>query len=189
MEPFISTPSLPAPPNPAKKLSGMLITSAQGQLITRKVNARYTHISQPPGMPIMRFITGGSMARANALQHTAGVYARANLDMKFSERDLCELEFSISSSILDTVDSPKALVVRTFSTPVRLMQPLIISSPAFTSRGRLSPVRAAVSREESPSMTSPSIGTFSPGCTTITLPTGIWSGSTCSREPSLSILA
>ena len=58
---------MPAPPNPAKKLSGMLITSAQGQLITRKVNARYTHISQPPGMPIMRFIMGGSMARANAL--------------------------------------------------------------------------------------------------------------------------
>ena len=33
-------PSLLAPPMPAKKLSGMLMTSAHGQLTTRKVSAR-----------------------------------------------------------------------------------------------------------------------------------------------------
>ena len=36
-------PALLAPPSPPKKLSGMLITKAQGQLITKKDNARYTH--------------------------------------------------------------------------------------------------------------------------------------------------
>ena len=40
MEPFTSTPARLAPPNPAKKLRGMLMTSAQGQLMTRKVRAR-----------------------------------------------------------------------------------------------------------------------------------------------------
>ena len=33
-------PSRLAPPIPAKKLSGMLMTSAQGQLMTKKVSAR-----------------------------------------------------------------------------------------------------------------------------------------------------
>ena len=41
------------------------------------------------------------------------------------------------------MDSPNSLVVRIFSRPVRLMQPLMISPPSSASRGRLSPVRAA----------------------------------------------
>ena len=44
------------------------------------------------------------------------------------------------------MDSPNAFVVRTFSTPDMSMQPLMISSPALTSRGRLSPVSALVLR-------------------------------------------
>ena len=40
MEPLMSTPTWLAPPMPAKKLRGILITRAQGQLITRKVRAR-----------------------------------------------------------------------------------------------------------------------------------------------------
>ena len=38
-----------------------------------------------------------------------------------------------------------SLVVRIFSRPVILIHPLITSSPAFASRGRLSPVSALVS--------------------------------------------
>ena len=52
--------------------------------------------------------------------------------MKFSERDLWLLEFSINSRIFDTVDSPKAFVVLTLRTPVMLMQPLMTSSPVIT---------------------------------------------------------
>ena len=109
--------------------------------------------------------------------------------MKLSERDLWPLEFSISSRILETVDSPNAFVVRTFRTPVILMQPLMISSPALTSRGRLSPVSAAVLSAETPSSTTPSMGTFSPGWTTMVVPTATSSGSTCSSLPSCSMFA
>ena len=114
---------------------------------------------------------------------------RANLAIKSSERDLRELEFSTSSRILDTVDSPNTLVVRIFRTPVMLMQPLMTSSPSWASRGRLSPVRALVFRVELPSATMPSRGIFSPGCTTMTVPMDTSSGSTCTSCPSCSILA
>ena len=100
-----------------------------------------------------------------------------------------EVEFSTSSRILATVDSPNSRVVRTRSTPVMLMQPLITSSPARTSRGRLSPVNALVFRLDWPEITSPSMGTFSPGCTTITLLTATSSGSTFFSCPSHSTLA
>ena len=40
IEPLMRIPSRLAPPMPAKKLSGMLITSAHGQLTTKNVSAR-----------------------------------------------------------------------------------------------------------------------------------------------------
>ena len=129
------------------------------------------------------------MPSTAAAAHTAGVYTRANREIKVSERDLRELAFSTRSRILDTVDSPNSLVVRIFSTPLMSMQPLMISSPSFTSRGRLSPVRALVFRLALPLTTTPSRGTFSPGCTTMMLPTATSSGSTCSSWPSRSMLA
>ena len=55
-----------------------------------------------------------------------------------------------------------------------LMQPLTTSSPL---------------RVEVPSMTTPSIGTFSPGWTTMTLPGSTSSGSTFWSFPSASMLA
>ena len=113
----------------------------------------------------------------------------ANLEMKSSDLDLREEAFSTKSRIFDTVDSPKALVVRIFRTPVKLMQPLITSSPTEVPRGRLSPVNAAVSREEEPSSTVPSMGIFSPGWTTIRVPMATSSGSSCSSLPSISTLA
>ena len=95
--------------------------------------------------------------------HTAGVYTRANFEMKSSLLLFLELAFSTRSRIFETVDSPNSFVVLTLSTRVMFMLPLMISSPSLTSRGRLSPVRALVLREEAPSITIPSIGTFSPG--------------------------
>ncbi len=65
-----------------------------------------------------------------------------------------------------------------------LTQPEITSSPALTSRGRLSPVSAAVFSVELPNVTTPSIGIFSPGFTTMVLPTSTSSGSTRSVLPS-----
>ena len=86
----------------------------------------------------------------------------------------------------EAVDSPKALVVRMRSTPLRLTQPERTSSPGATLRGRLSPVRATVSSEELPSSTVPSIGTFSPGRTRMVSPTATLSGATVSTAPSRS---
>ena len=109
---------------------------------------------------------------------------RAKRVMKFSARAFFMLEFSTRSRILETVDSPNSLVVFTFSRPVMFTQPLMTSSPVCTSRGRLSPVRAAVFRAEAPSTITPSMGTRSPGCTTMTVPISTSSGSTCSSLPS-----
>ena len=52
---------------PPKKLRGMDITKAQGQLMTRKVNARMTHVLQSAGLPRSRLTTEGTTARARAL--------------------------------------------------------------------------------------------------------------------------
>ena len=104
--------------------------------------------------------------------------------MKVSDFDLRAAAFSTRSKILDAVDSSKAAVVRTFSTPDRLMEPESTVSSTVTPLGRLSPVRAAVSRAEVPSTTTPSMGTRSPGWITMIEPTSTSSGSTFSREPS-----
>ena len=109
--------------------------------------------------------------------------------IKFSLLDFFILEFSTRSRILETVESPNSLVVLILSTPLRLMQPLMTSSPTLTDLGTLSPVSALVLRVESPRATTPSIGTFSPGLTTISVPISTSSGSTFSSLPSTSILA
>ena len=54
---------------------------------------------------------------------------RANREMKSSDRDLREVAFSTRSRILETVDSPNSRLVRIFSRPLMLMQPLTTSSP------------------------------------------------------------
>ena len=113
----------------------------------------------------------------------------ANFDMNASDFDLFEDEDSTSSSILDTVDSPNSLVVFIFKTPVKLMQPLITSSPALTSFGRLSPVNAEVLSVESPSSIIPSMGIFSPGNTVMISDTDTSSGDTFSSFPSISTFA
>ena len=52
---------------PPKKVSGMLMTSAQGQLMTRKVSARVNHTDHCPAN------SGGTTASASAAKQTAGV--------------------------------------------------------------------------------------------------------------------
>ena len=114
---------------------------------------------------------------------------RAKRVMKCSLRDLFSAACSTSSRIREAVDSPKALVVRTRRTPSRLTHPERISSPAATFRGMLSPVRATVSRDEAPSRTMPSMGTFSPGRMRRVSPGATLSQGTFCRAPSRSTLA
>ena len=97
--------------------------------------------------------------------------------------------YSGSGDYTEAVDSPNSFSVLTLMTPERFTEPLMTALPAEMSRGMLSPVSAAVSSEELPSMTVPSIGTFSPGFTTMTEPGSTSSGSTLSVFPSCSRFA
>ena len=74
----------------------------------------------------------------------------AKREIKSSDLDFREEAFSTRSRILETVDSPNSLVVWIWSKPVMLIQPEMISSPVLTSRGKLSPVSAAVFNVDSP---------------------------------------
>ncbi|MNW51853.1 hypothetical protein D3C74_293490 [compost metagenome] len=98
--------------------------------------------------------------------------------MKFSVGAFLLLAFSTRSRILATVDSPNSFVTSIVRTPFLFINPLSTSSPAATSRGKDSPVNAEVSMAESPSMTLPSRGTFSPGRTTMKSPIRTSSGLT-----------
>ena len=109
--------------------------------------------------------------------------------MKDSLRDLLRSALSTRLSILETVLSPKFLVVLTRMRPLRLTQPEITSSPSSASRGTLSPVRATVLRVVEPSMTVPSRGTFSPGFMTMTSPMPTSSGETVWVMPPRSTFA
>ena len=65
--PLNRMPRLLPAPIPAKKASGTLRTSAQGQLMTRKVRAVYTHL---PQSPVTR---EGTIAVSTAAPTTMGV--------------------------------------------------------------------------------------------------------------------
>ncbi len=130
--PFIRIPFLLAPPIPPKKLSGIDITSAQGQLITRKVSPLYMNglnAAQPnEELFKMKILTsGGNIARPSEPATTSGVYHLANLVINCSALPFLELAFSTNSSILVTVASPNSLVTLTSITPLRLIHPLITS--------------------------------------------------------------
>ena len=176
-----------APPIPPKNVSGTESTSAHGQLTTKKVSARSTHVGSAATKSGEKI--GGTSATATARYTTTGVYTRAKRLMKFSERDLLRLAFCTRSMILLAVDSPKPLVTRTRRSPVRFTQPDATSSPTPASRGTLSPVRATVSRLVWPSITTPSSAIFSPGRTTMTSPTATSPGSVATTSPSRSTYA
>ena len=121
--PLKRIPSLEAAPIPEKKASGTLITSAQGQLITRKVIAVLIQTAQSP---VMR---EGTTAVSTARATTIGVYMRANLVMNLSIFGLPAAAFSTESRMRVTIDSDSGFVTRIFNTPCSFMQPEMTSVP------------------------------------------------------------
>ena len=105
--------------------------------------------------------------------------------MNASLFDLRSAAFSTSSIIFTAVLSPKSFVVRMRKTPLWFKHPDTTLSPSSTSLGRLSPVRATVSRDDFPSTTMPSRGMRSPGRTIIILPTWTSEGATSFSTPSV----
>ena len=182
--PFTRTPTLDAAPMPPKNPSGTEITSAHGQDTIRKLQA--LSIPSDHDKPNTR---GMATAKSAAPIVTIGVYTRANLVTKFSRTAFLALAFSTSSKIFATVESSYSLVTLTLSIPSPFTHPDMISSPSETLLGTDSPVRADVSIKDSPSITTPSSGTLSPGLTTTILPISTSSGSTSSVSSPLSTKA
>ncbi len=96
---------------------------------------------------------------------------------------------STRSMTFMAVDSECMAVTLTLIIPVRLTEPLRTVFPGPVPRGADSPVRALMSREVHPSITSPSRGMRSPGLTTMISPTDTVSGLTDTTSPSVSRLA
>ena len=109
--------------------------------------------------------------------------------MNLSAGAFLATESSTSSRTLATVESSYSLETSTLRTAEMLIVPETISSPAAMSLGTDSPVRALVSRVDSPETTFPSRGTFSPGRISMMSPTATSSGSTVSVEPFLTTWA
>jgi len=113
----------------------------------------------------------------------------ANLVINFSVSAFLLAAFSTISNILETVDSPNFLVTFTFNKPLVFIPPDNISSLGTIFLGTDSPVSAEVSIKLSPSITTPSKGTFSPGLTKITSSTFTVSGDTFFSFPFIIIFA
>ena len=159
MPPLKSIPSFDAAPMPAKKARGTLMTSAHGQLITRKVMAV---VIQKDHSPVM---TEGMMAVRRAIITTTGVYILANLVMNLSILGLPAAAVSTELRMRVTMDSDKGRTTFILRTPWIFMQPEITSVPAAALTGTGSPVTGEVSILLSPSTTIPSRGILSPGRT------------------------
>ena len=163
--PLKSIPYLDAAPIPEKNASGTLITSAQGQLITRNVIAVVIHSLQFP------VISDGTIAVSTASITTIGVYTLANLVMNLSILGFPAAAFSTESRILVTIDSDSGFSTFIFRTPCWLMQPEMTFVPGAALTGTGSPVTGDVSKRLSPSTTIPSRGILSPGRTRSISPT------------------
>ena len=176
--PFTSTPLRDAAPMPQKKVSGTLTTSAQGQDTVRNTSALCTQVAQSP------VIRDGTMATSTARANTAGVYTLAKRRMKFSLLLFLSEASLVMLSMRVTALSSWGAITRASTRPVRFTQDENISSPAFRSRGRLSPVREEVSTVVEPDTISASRGTLSPGKSTMISPTCTVSAGTTVSLPS-----
>ena len=147
---------------PEKNPSGTESTKAQGQEITRNINALLNHILKFPSV-----IKGGMIASKTAAQTTKGVYTLANFVINCSVFDFFAVAFSTISNIFTTVELPKFLVTCILNNPLIFKLPLYTASPTDTFTGNASPVNAEVSSCPLPCTTMPSKGIFSPAFTTI----------------------
>ena len=176
--PLNSIPSFEAAPIPEKNASGTLITSAQGQLITRKVIAVSIQKLQFP------LTTEGMIAVISASITTIGVYILANFVMNLSILGFPAAAFSTESRMRVTMDSERGFSTLILISPCSLTQPEMTSVPGCADTGTGSPVTGEVSIRLSPSVITPSRGILSPGRTSRISPTPAFSaGIVCTWSP------
>ena len=157
------TPQRVAAPMAEITVTGTAIAIAQGDAATRTISARVIHVA---GSPRNEPTTPTRSDRTS----TPGIRGRA---MRSASRARSPCLFCASST-------RRTMVVMELSVPglvavismgaARLMLPACTSSPSATSRGRDSPVMAAVSSDDVPRETLPSVGAASPARSTITSP-------------------
>ena len=176
--PLISRPSWAPRPVPTRSASGVARPSAQGQAMISTETAALTangpplpSIAQKISVAIARTITVGTKI---AEIRSASLWTGA----------LPVWASSTSRAIWARAVSDPILVASTTSLPSALMLAPTTSSPASFSTGTDSPVRSDSSTEEAPSMTRPSVATFSPGRTTNLVPTVSSPTGTITSSPS-----
>ena len=164
-------PCRAAIPVPAMIAVGVARPSAHGQAMTSTATALRMAASQlPPTRPqpssvtaAMPITTGTKTALTRSTRRWIGAF--------FAWAD------STMRTMRESVDSAPIALVRTTSRPSLLTDPPVTALPTCLATGRLSPVISDSSTSLSPSITSPSTGTRSPGRMTtrspsLTRPTG-----------------
>jgi hypothetical protein len=126
---------------------------------------------------------------AMAIVMTAGTKTPATLSASLWIGALEAWAFSTRRTIWASAVSLPTRVARTLSRPFLLMVPPMTSEFSDFDTGMLSPVSSDSSTEDVPSTTTPSVGIFSPGRTTITSLTSSSSACTWTSTPSLTITA
>jgi hypothetical protein len=158
--------------------SGIARPSACGQAMTITVTAR--SIANDSGFPSAIHVPNVSAPppRATIVSHMAARSARSCVF------DLDSCACRTSSTTWARNDSAPVRLTVTTRAPSPLTDPPMTSSPAFLDTGTDSPVSIDSSRDELPSTTAPSAGTFSPGFTTTVSPDWSASSATSSMLPS-----
>ena len=130
---MIRIPLEEAPPIPPKKLRGIDITRAQGQLITSVVRALISHFDHSAGLPIIRLTTGGITATRSNILDT--VDSPNSLVVSIFKRPVRLTQPLITSSLTFTLLgrlSPVSALVLSVDSPLTTMPSIGIFSPGFT---------------------------------------------------------
>jgi len=184
--PLMRMPSSAPFPVPTMMAVGVANPRAQGQAITRTVMKMVSENANL-GSSGARAGTPKTYQRAKAVRAitiTVGTNTAATRSASLWMGALATWASSTNLTICARAVSLPTLVARTLSIPFLLMLAPMTSEPSSFGTGRLSPVIMLSSTEERPSMTTPSVGTFSPGRTTITSPTSRSSTGISTSSPS-----
>ena len=180
--PLMRIPSCAPRPVPTIRAVGVASPRAHGQAMistaTAAVNATVAlsvaaAVSQNPSVATARAITTGTNTAAtrSASRWTGALPVWAS----WTSRAIWARAVSAPTRVASTTSRPPALTVAP-----------VTASPGPTSTGTGSPVRSDASMAEVPSVTVPSVATFSPGRTMKRSPTASWSTGTRVSTPSRS---
>ena len=163
--PLMMMPSRAARPVPTNNATGVARPKAHGHAITNTATAASNDRCTSPLM------TSQPTRVATESTITAGTNTELTLSASRCTGALPSWARSTSRAICASTVSRPIRVARTSSRPFALSVPPVTTSPGRQSTGTLSPVIMLASMLLSPSTTTPSVATVSPGRTTNVSPT------------------